>query len=53
MTDLTANDRRPPIQPGERAPEFTLPAATGSGSVSLSDYRGTSSLYLALFRGLY
>jgi peroxiredoxin len=47
------SDRRSPMQPGEPAPEFDLPAASRSGSVSLAQYRGHSPLYLALFRGLY
>ena len=38
---------------GDQAPEFDLPAASGSGSVSLGHYRGQSPVYLALFRGLY
>lgn len=50
---MTADHRRSPVQAGEPAPEFDLPAASGSGSLSLSDYRGKSPLYLALFRGLY
>ena len=41
------------VQPGEPAPDFTLPAAHREGSVSLADYRGRSPLLLALFRGLY
>ncbi|MFQ5807142.1 MAG: hypothetical protein ACE5I3_11905 [Phycisphaerae bacterium] len=44
---------RPPVQPGEPAPDFTLPAADREGTVSLADYRGRSPLLLALFRGLY
>ena len=50
---MSSNEQRPPVQPGEAAPEFDLPAASGSGSVSLRDYHGKSPLYLALFRGLY
>jgi hypothetical protein len=50
---MPANGRRSAIEAGEPAPEFTLPAASGSGSVSLADYRGSSPLYLALLRGLY
>ncbi|CAM5775047.1 alkyl hydroperoxide reductase [Labrys miyagiensis] len=42
-----------PISPGERAPEFMLPALDGSGTASLADYRGRSSLFLALFVGLW
>jgi len=44
---------RSPLQPGERAPDFTVPAAHGDGLVSLADYRGRSPVLLALLRGLY
>jgi peroxiredoxin len=50
---VTTNGGRSPVEPGEPAPEFTLPAAEGTGSVSLAHYRGTSPVYLAFFRGLY
>lgn len=46
-------ESRPPLQPGEPAPEFTLPAVDREGTVSLGDYRGRSPVLLALFRGLY
>jgi peroxiredoxin len=39
--------------PGAKAPEFTLPAIDGTGTISLDDYRGTSPLFLALFVGLW
>jgi peroxiredoxin len=42
-----------PIDVGQSAPGFTLPAANKEGSVSLSDYRGKAPVLLALFRGLY
>ena len=41
------------VQPGEPAPDFTLPAADREGFVSLGDYRGRRPVLLALFRGLY
>ena len=41
------------IQPGDAAPDFSLPAVHREGSVSLSDYRGRSPVLLALFRGFY
>jgi peroxiredoxin len=44
---------RPSVQPGERAPDFTLPAVDREGTVSLSDYRGKGPVLLALLRGLY
>ncbi len=50
---MTVAERRAPVQPGEPAPDFTLPAANKEGSISLADYRGRSPLLLALFRGLY
>src|SRR6478735_3988875 len=43
----------PAISPGEPAPDFTLPAVDGSGTVSLADYRGKTPLFLALFVGLW
>jgi peroxiredoxin len=46
-------ESRPPVAPGERAPEFTLPAIDRPESVSLADYRGRSALFLALFIGLW
>jgi peroxiredoxin len=50
---MTTGERRPPVQLGEPAPDFTVPAANREGSVSLADYRGRSPLLLALYRGLY
>ena len=44
---------RPPLQPGEPAPDFTLPLVGGEGTVSLADYRGKHPVLLALFRGLW
>jgi peroxiredoxin len=42
-----------PLQPGDPAPDFILPAVQTERTVSLSDYRDRSPLFLALFRGLY
>jgi len=50
---VTTNGRSTPLAPGEPAPDFTLPAAHGDGTVSLTDYRGRNPVLLALFRGLY
>jgi peroxiredoxin len=41
------------LRPGDPAPEFTLPAVTGGGNVSLADHRGKSAVLLGLFRGLH
>jgi peroxiredoxin len=41
------------LQPGEAAPDFTLPAVNRNGEVSLSDYRGKGAVYVGLFRGLH
>ena len=46
-------ESRPPVAPGESAPDFTLPAADRPGTVSLADYRGRSPVFLALFIGLW
>ena len=50
---MSTTQSRPPISPGEPAPDFALPAVDGTGTVSLADYRGTSSVFLALFIGLW
>jgi peroxiredoxin len=50
---MTTTAERPPISPGEPAPDFTLPAVGREGTVSLDNYRGRSPVLLAMFRGLY
>jgi peroxiredoxin len=50
---MTQNERSAPVQPGEKAPNFSLPALHQDGSISLSDYVGRAPLLLAIFRGLY
>jgi len=44
---------RAPLQAGEPAPDFLLPAVHQDGNVSLNDYRGKSPVLVAIFRGLY
>jgi cytochrome oxidase Cu insertion factor (SCO1/SenC/PrrC family) len=39
-----------PVQPGDRAPDFRLPAASGT-EVSLDDYRGTRPVLLYFSMG--
>lgn len=51
--DSTTEKWRSPLQAGDRAPQFTLPAADRKGTVSLADYRGRIPLLLGLFRGIY
>jgi peroxiredoxin len=51
--DPLAQKSHSPLQPGDRAPEFTLPAVDREGTVSLADYRGRTALLLGLFRGTY
>src|SRR5687768_5880832 len=47
-------ERQAPVQVGDLAPDFTLPAVDREdGSVSLADYRGKSPVLLALMRGLW
>lgn len=53
MTEPAPLALPPTLQPGQPAPDFTLPAIHQEGSVSLADYRGRAPLLLALFRGLY
>jgi peroxiredoxin len=42
-----------PLQPGDPAPDFALPAVNREAVVSLGDYRGRSAVLLGLFRGLH
>lgn len=53
MTTDTTPSRLSPIQPGEPAPEFSLPAINDDGTIALAEYRGRSPLFLALFVGLW
>lgn len=50
---MSTIDYRPPVSPGELAPDFILPAVDGTGTVSLADYRSKASVFLALFIGLW
>ena len=42
-----------PVKPGDRAPDFLVPAVDGDRIISLADYRGRTPLLLGLFPGLY
>ncbi len=53
MTETAPFTVPPSLQPGQPAPDFTLPAIHRPGEVSLADYRGRTPLLLALFRGIY
>lgn len=50
---MASVERRAPLQLGETAPDFTVPAVHREGTVSLAEYRGKSPVFLALFRGLW
>jgi peroxiredoxin len=50
---MTTTESRPPVAPGEAAPDFSLPAVDGAPIVSLADYRGRSPLFLSLMVGLW
>jgi peroxiredoxin len=50
---MASVETRPPVSPGEPAPDFTLPAVDGKDRVSLADYRGRSPVFLALLIGLW
>lgn len=49
----TVTMMRTPRRPGDKAPDFTLPAVTHPGTVSLADFRNTSGVLLGLYRGLH
>jgi len=42
-----------PLQPGDPAPGFALPAVNREGMVELGDYRGKRPVLVALLRGLH
>ena len=42
-----------PLQPGDHAPSFAVPAVNRDGMVALEDYRGKGSVLVGLFRGLH
>jgi peroxiredoxin len=44
---------RMPVQPGETAPEFTVPSVQDDRTICLTDYRGRTPLLLGLFPGLH
>ena len=50
---MTTADERPPVAPGEPAPDFALPAVDGTSTVSLADYRGRNPVFLSLMIGLW
>lgn len=50
---MTSSESRPPVAPGEPAPDFTLPTVDGAAQVSLADYRGRSPVFLSLLIGLW
>lgn len=45
--------RQTPVDSGDRAPEFAVPAVHDDRTISLNDYRGKTPLLLGLFPGLY
>lgn len=44
---------RPPVSPGEPAPDFMLPGVDREEPVSLADYRGRAPVFLGLLLGLW
>jgi peroxiredoxin len=44
---------RPPVSPGDPAPDFMLPRVDREDPVALADYRGRAPLFLALLLGLW
>ena len=49
---MPTDEDRPPLEPGESAPDFTLPAADHDGSVALTEYHARP-LLLTLMRGVH
>lgn len=50
---MLEGESRCPVQPGDLAPDFTLPLVSEEGQVSLARYRGRSPLLLVINRGLW
>jgi peroxiredoxin len=50
---MNTDQPREPVAPGEPAPDFTLPAANGTGTISLADFRGNTSVFLGILVGLW
>jgi peroxiredoxin len=50
---MTIAESRPPVGPGEPAPDFALPAVERDETISLAEYRGRTPVFLALFIGLW
>jgi len=50
---MTMAERHSPVAPGEKAPDFKLSAVDRAETITLADYRGRSSLFLALLIGLW
>ena len=50
---MALTESRPPVSPGEPAPDFTLPAVDRETTISLADYRHRNPVFLALFIGLW
>jgi hypothetical protein len=44
---------RPPVQPGETAPDFSLPLVSEVGTVSLKDYLGRTPVLVVLLRYIW
>lgn len=41
------------LGPGDRAPDFALPAAYAEGTVALAEYLGGGPVFLTMLRGMY
>jgi peroxiredoxin len=50
---MTTHQTRKPVSLGEPAPDFALPDVSGTGTVSLAEYRGNSAVFLGLMIGLW
>ena len=50
---IMTNPVQTPVQAGEPAPDFVVPAVHEERKISLADYRGNTLLLLGLFPGLY
>ena len=50
---MAPSGSRATVQPGQKAPDFSLPLVSEDGQVALGEYHGRSPLLLALLRTIW
>ena len=50
---MSETNAQRPVQVGDKAPPFSLPAVNQDGIIALEDYVGNSPMLLGMLRGIY